>query len=70
MKRGQDVWVKVISINGDRMSLSMRDVDQETGRDLLPQTKPAPAGDDRSNPAGEAGVVELLESQAGWISQD
>ena len=52
-KRGQGVWVKVISMTKDRMSLSMRDVDQETGRDLLPQTKPAPV-DDRSNPAGES----------------
>lgn len=40
----------------------MRDVDQESGRDLLPQTKPAPAGDDRSNPAGELCLSGLIRS--------
>ncbi|KAK9841672.1 hypothetical protein WJX74_009878 [Apatococcus lobatus] len=58
VKRGQEVWIKVISVSGGRMSLSMRDVDQETGRDLLPQTKPAPAGDDRSNPAAPTGAPQ------------
>ena len=32
VKRGQQVWVKVLSITGQRLSLSMRDVDQETGK--------------------------------------
>ena len=39
MKRGQQVWVKVLSIAGSRLSLSMRDVDQDTGKDLLPGAK-------------------------------
>ena len=41
--RGQEVWVKVTSIGAaapgggrPRVELSMRDVDQATGRDLLP----------------------------------
>ena len=34
VKRNQDVWVKVIGTAGSKMSLSMRDVDQKTGRDL------------------------------------
>lgn len=34
--RGDKVWVKVVSISGNRISLSMRDVDQKTGEDLLP----------------------------------
>ena len=28
VKRGQQVWVKVISLLGQKISLSMRDVDQ------------------------------------------
>lgn len=35
VERGQDVWVKVISAQGGKLSLSIRDVDQATGRDLL-----------------------------------
>lgn len=37
MSRGQRVKVKVISISGAKVSLSIRDVDQSTGRDLMPQ---------------------------------
>ncbi|KAK9073702.1 hypothetical protein SSX86_006296 [Deinandra increscens subsp. villosa] len=51
VKRDQEVFVKVISISGQKLSLSMRDVDQNTGRDLLPLKK---TGDDeslRTNPA-------------------
>ncbi|PTB64849.1 P-loop containing nucleoside triphosphate hydrolase protein [Trichoderma citrinoviride] len=36
---GQQVWVKVVSIEGRRVGLSMKDVDQETGRDLEPQAR-------------------------------
>ncbi|CCG81255.1 putative RNA helicase-like splicing factor [Taphrina deformans PYCC 5710] len=34
--RGQVVWVKVIRLDGSRISLSMKDVDQASGRDLNP----------------------------------
>ena len=51
VKRGQDVWVKVISVSAGRLSLSMRDVDQATGRDLLPGARMAADG---VNPAGPA----------------
>jgi ATP-dependent RNA helicase DHX8/PRP22 len=37
VRRGQHVWVKVISVMGGRLQLSMKDVDQVSGRDLLPQ---------------------------------
>ena len=40
LKRDQEVWVKVISLAGGRLRLSMRDVDQKTGRDLIPMGKP------------------------------
>ncbi|KOS20551.1 Pre-mRNA-splicing factor ATP-dependent RNA helicase prp22 [Escovopsis weberi] len=36
---GQKVWVKVVTIEGSRIGLSMRDVDQETGMDLKPQAR-------------------------------
>lgn len=36
LKRDQEVWVKVISMAGGRIRLSMRDVDQKTGVDLVP----------------------------------
>ncbi|XP_076460598.1 LOW QUALITY PROTEIN: ATP-dependent RNA helicase DHX8-like [Babylonia areolata] len=35
--RGQKVWVKVLSFTGQKTSLSMKDVDQESGEDLNPQ---------------------------------
>ncbi|XP_055689962.1 ATP-dependent RNA helicase DHX8 [Lutzomyia longipalpis] len=38
VSRGSNVKVKVISITGQKVSLSMRDVDQETGRDLNPSS--------------------------------
>ncbi|KAF5204866.1 Atp-dependent rna helicase dhx8 [Thalictrum thalictroides] len=36
VKRGEEVFVKVISMSGQKMSLSMKNVDQKTGKDLLP----------------------------------
>jgi ATP-dependent RNA helicase DHX8/PRP22 len=37
VRRGQQVKVKVISIAGSKLALSMKEVDQRTGEDLLPQ---------------------------------
>ncbi|KAL3471001.1 P-loop containing nucleoside triphosphate hydrolase protein [Aspergillus californicus] len=39
VSRGQPVKVKVVSIEGSRIGLSMKEVDQETGRDLIPQKR-------------------------------
>jgi ATP-dependent RNA helicase DHX8/PRP22 len=39
VSRGQKVKVKVIAITGTRISLSMKDVNQETGQDLAPHLK-------------------------------
>ncbi|KAL3452161.1 putative RNA helicase-like splicing factor [Aspergillus insuetus] len=39
VSRGQPVKVKVVSIQGSRIGLSMKEVDQETGRDLIPQRR-------------------------------
>ncbi|KAL6646862.1 hypothetical protein ACP70R_015556 [Stipagrostis hirtigluma subsp. patula] len=51
VKRDQEVYVKVVSVKGQKLSLSMRDVDQDTGKDLLPMQR---GGDDapRANPSG------------------
>ncbi|KAF4123003.1 ATP-dependent RNA helicase DHX8/PRP22 [Geosmithia morbida] len=39
LTKGQKVWVKVTSVEGSRVGLSMKDVDQETGTDLEPQAR-------------------------------
>ncbi|KAI5464935.1 P-loop containing nucleoside triphosphate hydrolase protein [Mariannaea sp. PMI_226] len=39
LSRGQEVWVKVTSIEGSRIGLSMKSIDQETGRDFEPQAR-------------------------------
>uniref|UniRef100_A0A1J3JZS7 RNA helicase n=2 Tax=Noccaea caerulescens TaxID=107243 RepID=A0A1J3JZS7_NOCCA len=51
VKRDMEVYVKVISISNDKYSLSMRDVDQNTGRDLIPLKKPTEDDSSRSNPS-------------------
>ncbi|KAI3870037.1 hypothetical protein MKX03_015742 [Papaver bracteatum] len=52
VKRDQSVFVKVISLSGQKMSLSMRDVDQDTGKDLIPIRKTAEDELTRTNPQG------------------
>ena len=49
LKRDQEVWVKVISMAGGRIRLSMRDVNQKTGTDLVPMGK-AVEGNQRKIP--------------------
>jgi ATP-dependent RNA helicase DHX8/PRP22 len=39
LSRGQPVKVKVLSVAGNRIGLSMKDVDQTTGRDLTPHLR-------------------------------
>ena len=39
VSRGQPVKVKVVKIEGPRIGLSMKEVDQTTGRDLVPQRR-------------------------------
>jgi ATP-dependent RNA helicase DHX8/PRP22 len=39
LTKGQDVKVKVISMENNRIGLSMKEVDQETGMDLVPQSR-------------------------------
>ncbi|KAH7844889.1 hypothetical protein Vadar_032704 [Vaccinium darrowii] len=54
VKRGQEVYVKVISISGQKLSLSMQDVDQNTGKDLLPLNKRSNDDAFWTNPSGRA----------------
>ncbi|KAL0905128.1 hypothetical protein M5K25_027307 [Dendrobium thyrsiflorum] len=51
VKHGQDVYVKVISVSGKKLSLSMRDVDQNTGKDLLRLRKSTEDDALRTNPS-------------------
>ncbi|KAK4158589.1 hypothetical protein C8A00DRAFT_10780 [Chaetomidium leptoderma] len=39
VSRGQEVKVKVIKMDGNRIGLSMKDVDQQTGMDLAPEMR-------------------------------
>lgn len=39
VSKGQEVKVKVVKIDGNRIGLSMKEVDQETGDDLRPQVR-------------------------------
>jgi len=53
VKKKDEVWVKVLSLTGTRMALSMRDVDQRTGEDLTPHlSQRAKAEHDRLGAAG------------------
>ncbi|XP_057427503.1 probable pre-mRNA-splicing factor ATP-dependent RNA helicase DEAH5 [Lotus japonicus] len=52
IKRDQEVYVKVISVSGNKLSLAMRDVDQHTGKDLLPLKKSSEDDAPRMNPQG------------------
>ncbi|KAH7843417.1 hypothetical protein Vadar_016393 [Vaccinium darrowii] len=54
VKHGQEVYVKVISIPGQKLSLSMRDVDQNTGKDLHPLSKRSNDDAFRTNPSERA----------------
>ena len=62
VQRGQEVWVKVVSVAGNKIGLSMRDVDQNTGKDLLDlgamagKLGDAPPGATKSGLAGISGI--------------
>ncbi|KAJ1732695.1 DEAH-box ATP-dependent RNA helicase prp22 [Coemansia sp. Benny D160-2] len=49
LERGQPVKVKVMSIIGSKLGLSMKDVDQQTGEDLSPQLYPGISKDEADN---------------------
>ncbi|KAJ2495507.1 DEAH-box ATP-dependent RNA helicase prp22, partial [Coemansia sp. RSA 2049] len=49
LEHGQPVKVKVMSIIGSKLGLSMKDVDQQTGEDLSPQLYPGISKDEADN---------------------
>ncbi|XP_068665456.1 probable pre-mRNA-splicing factor ATP-dependent RNA helicase DEAH5 [Aristolochia californica] len=51
VKRGQEVFIKVVSKSGNKLSLSMKDVDQDTGKDLLPMKKSSEDDTYQTNPS-------------------
>lgn len=54
VKRGQKVWVKVMTVAGTRIGLSMKDVDQATGKDLSPNLRVRSDTEMARNPEGPA----------------
>ncbi|KAI4336803.1 hypothetical protein L6164_015284 [Bauhinia variegata] len=50
VKRDQEVYVKVISITAHKLGVSMRDVDQHNGKDLLPLKNSLEDDASRMNP--------------------
>lgn len=58
--RGQQIKVKVISMDGTRIGLSMKDVDQDTGRDLAPRVNFASSAN--MEPLGRGGN-EYIDAQ-------
>eukprot|EP01050_Picozoa_sp_SAG11_P039236 SAG11_NODE_16409_length_548_cov_0.768374_1_plen_172_part_01 len=59
VRRGQRVWVKVIGKAASKLSLSMRDVDQQSGFDNRPMTESAAHDDAASNPSRPANGATL-----------
>lgn len=65
VERGQDVWVKVVSVSGGKLGLSIRDVDQATGRDLLDLEKIRAAQGTGSAAGGNAAPQSALQGISG-----
>ncbi|KAM0911502.1 hypothetical protein ACQ4PT_013421 [Festuca glaucescens] len=59
VKRGQEVFVKVVSLEWGNLALSMLDLDQETGRELPPARRQSdddvPRANRSAGPAGTSG---------------
>ena len=53
--------MKVVAISGERLTLSMRDVDQSTGEDLLPGARLGAEGINPSGPAANCGCKHQPE---------
>lgn len=68
VRRGQPCFVKVLSASASKLSLSMRDADQDTGADLTPSADAA--GGPTANPRRKSDVSgeaerKLLQAAAG-----
>ncbi|KAJ9138456.1 Helicase associated domain-containing protein [Pleurostoma richardsiae] len=62
LSKGQTVKVKVIKIEGNRIGLSMKEVDQETGQDLAPQAR-IESGANMEALGGRKGYGNLIEDK-------
>ncbi|KAJ1372355.1 putative pre-mRNA-splicing factor ATP-dependent RNA helicase mog-5 [Parelaphostrongylus tenuis] len=62
LSRGQHVKVKVLKVEGGKISLSMKEVDQATGEDLNPQEAPLPSD--------AVGVSDLRNPEAPWANPE
>lgn len=70
VSRGSNVKVKVVSITGQKVSLSMKEVDQLTGNDLNPLSHRAPDEDMTArNPDRPVGAISML-SLPGNVDDD
>lgn len=65
VSRGANVRVKVMSVAGQKVSLSMKEVDQTSGRDLNPASHSHLKDDGRGPNAERAGGTSLLQLQGG-----
>ncbi|XP_011201703.2 ATP-dependent RNA helicase DHX8 [Bactrocera dorsalis] len=71
VQRNANVKVKVMSIAGQKVSLSMKEVDQATGRDLNPLSHVAPEDEMRDrNPDRPYSGTSLLNLQGGSMDND
>jgi len=66
VSRSQKVLVKVLSVSGQKVSLSMKDVDQETGRDLNPVSSIIKAEEDEKHLRNPDRPTSLLELQGNY----
>jgi len=77
VSKNQQVKVKILTITGQKISLSMKDVDQETGEDLNPTANQVATGGNREavadqlrNPERPMGLDEMLPARAGIVDDD
>ncbi|KAJ2656204.1 DEAH-box ATP-dependent RNA helicase prp22 [Coemansia sp. RSA 1199] len=64
LDRGQRVKVKVVSMVGSKLGLSMKDVDQETGEDLSPHLRVGVAVDEHEHVRQPSRPIALTGSNA------
>ncbi|KFY56956.1 hypothetical protein V497_05871 [Pseudogymnoascus sp. VKM F-4516 (FW-969)] len=68
--RDQTVKVKVVKIENGKIGLSMKEVDQETGRDLAPQTRIESGANSEQLGGGNRGYGNLLGDQNASFARD
>ncbi|KAI0014448.1 P-loop containing nucleoside triphosphate hydrolase protein [Xylariaceae sp. FL0662B] len=69
LSRGQDVKVKVVKIEPNRIGLSMKDVDQGTGMDLAPQARIQSGANMESLGGGRNGLGGRVDDNSAALSE-